>query len=172
MRFAHFVAAAAFVATAIVRIYWLFAGNKFERFTALFPVKPRDWVNMFRLMKKYMMIHPERGPHYLGHNPMQQLSYTGIYIAAGLEVLTGFILYGVHNPGGFFDGVFGWMTPLMGGLQMVRFIHHALMWAFVIFLPIHVYLGVRSDVMDREGTMSSIFSGGRFVRSDAHFEDE
>jgi len=172
MRFGHFVAASALVATAIVRIYWLFAGNKFERLSALFPVKLRDWANMVRQVKKYLMIHPEREPHYLGHNPMQQLSYTSLYIVAGIEVMTGFILYGVHNPGGFFDSAFGWMTPMMGGLQMVRFIHHVLMWVFVIFFPIHLYLGIRADVMDREGTMSSIFSGGRFVRSDAHFEDD
>src|SRR5512146_3451202 len=38
VRFIHFVAAGVFVATAIVRIYWLFAGNQFERLGALFPV--------------------------------------------------------------------------------------------------------------------------------------
>src|SRR5690349_1011579 len=36
-RFVHFAAATVLVATAIVRIYWLFAGNKFERLPALFP---------------------------------------------------------------------------------------------------------------------------------------
>ena len=37
MRFLHFLAAAALVATGIVRVYWLFAGNKFERLAALSP---------------------------------------------------------------------------------------------------------------------------------------
>ena len=46
VRFIHFTAAAVFVATAIVRVYWLFAGNQFERLGALFPVRPRDWVNL------------------------------------------------------------------------------------------------------------------------------
>jgi len=35
-----------------------------------------------------------------------------------------------------------------------------------------VYLAFRADVVDREGEMSSIFSGGRFVRADVKFEDE
>lgn len=52
MRFLHFVAAAVLVATGIVRVYWLFAGNKFERFAALFPVRTRDWVNLVKTVKK------------------------------------------------------------------------------------------------------------------------
>ena len=39
IRFIHFAAAATLVATAIIRAYWLFAGNKFERLAALFPVR-------------------------------------------------------------------------------------------------------------------------------------
>lgn len=172
MRFIHFAAAAVLVATGIVRIYWLLAGNKYERFTALFPVRPRDWVNMLRTMMKYLMIHPERGPHYLGHNPMQQFSYTGVYLLVLVQVVTGFTMYGLANPGGFFATVFGWVAPLFGGIQIVRFVHHVVTWAFIIFVPIHVYLALRSDVMEREGSMSSIFSGGRFVRKDAHYEDD
>lgn len=172
MRFLHFVAAAALVTTGIVRVYWLFAGNKFERFAALFPVRPRDWVNMVRVVKKYLMIRPEAQPHYLAHNPLQQLSYTAIYAVTIVEVITGFAMYGQANPGGFFYLAFGWAVPLLGGIQLVHFVHHALMWVFLIFIPIHLYLGVRSDVMEREGTMSSIFSGGRFVRADEEYVDD
>jgi Ni/Fe-hydrogenase b-type cytochrome subunit len=172
MRFLHFAAAALLVTTGIVRTYWLFAGNKFERWTALVPWRPREWVNLFRVIKKYLMIHPEREPHYLGHNPLQQLSYTGIYALVLVMAITGLALYGLSNPAGFFYKAFGWVGPLLGGWQVTRFIHHILAWAFIIFVPVHVYLGVRADVMDREGTMSSIFSGGRFVRGDASYEDD
>ena len=172
MRFIHFAAAAVLVATGIVRIYWLVAGNKYERFKALFPVRPRDWVNMFRTIKKYLMIHPERGPHYLGHNPIQQFSYTAVYLLVLVQVVTGFAMYGLSNPGGFFATMFGWVGPLFGGIQIVRFVHHVVTWAFIIFVPIHVYLALRADVMDREGGMSSIFSGGRFVRSEVDYEDD
>lgn len=82
MRFLHFTAAAVFVTTGIVRIYWLFAGDKFERVTALFPVRRRDWVNLYKQVKYYLMIRPEKAPHYLGHNPLQQFSYTGMYLVA------------------------------------------------------------------------------------------
>lgn len=172
MRFLHFVAAGALVATGVIRVYWLLAGNKFERWTALFPVRPRDWVNMYRTTLKYLMIRPGHAPHYLGHNPLQQFSYTGMYAVAATQVVTGFVLYGLHNPGGVIHTAFGWIAPLVGGLQIVRFVHHVLTWAFLAFIPIHVYLAMRSDVMDREGTISSIFSGGRFVRADVTYEDD
>jgi Ni/Fe-hydrogenase b-type cytochrome subunit len=172
VRFIHFLAAAVLVATVIVRIYWLFAGNKFERWVALFPVRPRDWVNLFRQVKFYLMIHPEKAPHYLGHNPLQQFSYTGIYLLALLEIVTGFALYGQSNPGGFFFTVFGWLGPLFGGIQVLRFVHHVTTWAFLIFIPIHVYLATRADVLERAGSISSIITGGRFVPARQRFVDE
>jgi Ni/Fe-hydrogenase b-type cytochrome subunit len=172
VRFLHFTAAAVFVATAIVRFYWLFAGNKFERLGALFPVRPRDWVNLWKQVKFYLMIQPEKAPHYLGHNPLQQLSYTGIYAVAGAQVVTGFAMYGQASPGGFFYRTFGWVAHLLGGIQEVHFVHHILTWAFIIFFPIHLYLALRADHLERTGTISSIISGGRFVRSDERYVDQ
>lgn len=172
MRFLHFAAAGVLVATGIVRIYWLFAGNRYERWRALFPFRREDWVNLFRMVKYYLMIRPEKAPHYLGHHPLQQLSYTAVYALTLFMVVTGFSLYGLHNPGGFFYEWFGWVGRLLGGAQGVRFWHHVLTWAFLIFIPLHIYLSLRSDVMEKAGTMSSIFSGGKFVRTDVEFEDE
>jgi Ni/Fe-hydrogenase 1 B-type cytochrome subunit len=172
MRFIHFVAAGLLVMTGIVRGYWLFAGNRYERLAALFPVRPRDWVNMFRQVKFYLMIQPEKAPQYIGHNPMQQMSYTGIYLVTVVMVLTGFMLYGQSNPDGIFFNVFGWMVPLLGGIQIVRFTHHVLTWAFLIFIPIHVYLAMRADLLERAGVVSSIVTGGRFVDTSHHHVDE
>jgi Ni,Fe-hydrogenase I cytochrome b subunit len=54
----------------------------------------------------------------------------------------------------------------------VRFVHHAATWAFLIFIPIHIYLAIRADHLERTGVISSIISGGRFVPTDHHFVDE
>jgi Ni/Fe-hydrogenase b-type cytochrome subunit len=172
MRFLHFAAAGVFVATAIVRAYWLFAGNQFERWRALFPVWKQDWINAFKQVKFYLMIQPEKAPHYLGHNPLQQLSYTGLYTLAAAQVVTGFAMYGQSRPGGVWYTLFGWVVPLLGGIQVVHFVHHVLTWAFLAFIPIHIYLALRSDLLERTGTISSIISGGRFVRSDIKYVDE
>jgi Ni,Fe-hydrogenase I cytochrome b subunit len=80
------------------RVYWLFAGNKFERLRALFPVRGRDWVNMWKQVKFYLMVHPEKAPHYLGHNPLQQISYTAIYLMT-MVMVTGFTCMAVPSDG-------------------------------------------------------------------------
>jgi Ni/Fe-hydrogenase b-type cytochrome subunit len=87
-------------------------------------------------------------------------------------VFTGFALYGQANPGGLWYTLTEWYVPLLGGIQFVRFLHHIAAWVFLIFLPIHVYLALRADVIERGGTISSIVSGGRFVPEDHRFVDE
>jgi Ni/Fe-hydrogenase 1 B-type cytochrome subunit len=172
MRFLHFLAAGVLVATAIVRVYWLFAGNQFERWTALFPYHWRDWVNLARQAKAYLTVRPERAPRYLGHNPLQQLSYTGLYAVALVMVVTGFAMYGQSRPGGLWYRLFGWVVPLLGGIQVVHFVHHVLAWVFVIFFPVHVYLALRADLLERTGTISSIVSGGRWVPAGERYVDQ
>lgn len=173
VRLLHFVAAAVLVGTAVVRVYWLFAGNRYERWPALFPVSRKSVRGLFRMAAYYLMLPRSRRPHYLGHNPLQQLAYTAIYATAALVVLTGFALYAQAEPGGLVWRLTAWWLPWFpGGLRGVRLVHHASTWVFLVFIPLHVYLALRADVMDREGTTSSIFSGGRWVPVGQRFEDE
>lgn len=173
-RFIHFTAAALIVSAAILRVYWLFAGNKYARWNALLPVRGRDWRNLWKMLRYYFLVRQEDMPHYLGHHPLQQLSYTGLYAVVIVQIITGFAMYGLSNPGGLFHTAFGWVGPLFGGIQNARFLHHVLTWILLSFIPLHVYLAFRADVLDWgvRGEMSSIFSGGRFVRTDIAFEDE
>jgi Ni/Fe-hydrogenase b-type cytochrome subunit len=171
VRFTHFLAAALLVMTGIVRVYWLFMGNRYEQFRALFPFTRRDMKNLVRMTKFYLMMDRGRAPRYLGHNPLQQLSYTGIYVVGAVMVLTGFAMYGQSNPGGFIYTLFNWVNPLFGGAPIVRFVHHVFTWVFLIFIPLHVYFTLRSDALERTGTISSIISGGRFVSSSEEYID-
>jgi len=172
VRFVHFTAAGVLVATAMLRVYWLFIGNKFERWDALLPYTRDDWRRMWLVVKKYLFIEPWRSPHYLGHNPLQQITYTVVYAVAIAQVLTGFYMYGLAAPGGFFFTWFGWVGALAGGNQIVRVIHHVLTWVWAIFLPVHLYLTVRADVVHQESRISSMVGGGRYVRSDIEFVDD
>jgi Ni/Fe-hydrogenase b-type cytochrome subunit len=172
VRFAHFTAAGVLVATAILRFYWLFVGNKFERWRALFPFHKEDWVNLWRVLRAYMFVKAKEAPQYLGHNPIQQLAYTTLYGVALIQVVTGFYMYGLANPSGFFFGAFAWVGSLLGGAQIVRFVHHTLIWFWLIFIPIHLYLTIRGDVLHKESRLSSIVSGERYVRADVEFVDD
>jgi Ni/Fe-hydrogenase 1 B-type cytochrome subunit len=171
IRFIHFAAAAVFVMTGIVRAYWLFAGNRFERLPALFPVTPTNLKNLFKTGVSYLTFRPEKQPRYIGHNPLAQNGYTAVYVMAIIMVVTGFTLYGQSNPGGMIFRAFAWVSPLVGGLQRVRLIHHALTWAFLIFIVFHVYFALRADYIERVGVISSIITGGRYVTVDETYED-
>lgn len=170
-RLFHFTAAMLLSVTAIVRIYWLVAGNRFERFKALFPVRLRDQKNLLKQLRFYLFMPPKEMPAYIGHNPMAQMSYTGIYLVALVMVLTGFALYTTTHPNGWMYAVFYPVTTLLGGLQYVRLLHHVATWAFLIFVPVHVYLAMRADVIERGGGVSQMINGGKFVPLDEDFAD-
>lgn len=172
MRHLHFLAALVLVTTGMVRAYWLLAGNRFERLTALFPLRPRDLRNLWKLVKYYLFIgRSEDTPEYLGHNPLQQLNYTFTYVVAMLAVLTGFIMFGQALPTGTIYRLTNWMIPHFGGIQAVRLIHHATTWYFVIFVMAHVYLALRADKLKGGGLLSAIITGGRYFRPDEEYED-
>jgi Ni/Fe-hydrogenase 1 B-type cytochrome subunit len=171
VRFIHFTAAAVLVMTGIVRVYWLFAGNQFERLPALFPVTRKNLRNFVRTGVAYATMRPDKQPNFVGHNPLQQYSYTGVYILTAVMVVTGFTLYGQSNPGGLIFRAFGWVPPLLGGLQYVRLVHHVLSWGFIIFAMLHIYFAIRSDYIERAGGVSSIITGGRYISTDERYED-
>lgn len=172
IRFAHFTAAGVLVAMAIVRVYKLFVGNRFENWHALVPDVERDAKNMWLVVKKYLLIQPRKAPHYLGRNPLEQAVYLAMYLIAIVQILTGFYLYGLSDPGGFFFTTFGWVGSVFGGTPIVRFWHYILMWPWLVFIPVHIYMVVRADVLDQEGRVSSMVSGGRYARSDVEYIDD
>jgi Ni/Fe-hydrogenase b-type cytochrome subunit len=172
LRLIHFTVGWLLLATALLRIAGLFiASTKFQRWQALFPISMTDLRNLFKVMKNYLFCIFEHGPHYIGHNPLQQVAYTGIYLIGGVAVLTGFSLYAMYDTSNVFFWPVLWLNHLIGP-QYVRLIHLFTMWIFLAFIPIHVYLAIRSDTVEREGAISSIFSGGRWCRKGTKFEDD
>ena len=55
-----------------------------------------------------------------------------------------------------------WGVALLGSQQSARFLHHLVMWWFLIFAVIHIYFCVWNDCKNPEGLISSIFSGAKF----------
>ena len=164
LRLAHFIFGWVLLTTALLRVAGLFiSSTKYQRWQALFPITMTDIRNLFKVMKNYLLCIFEHGPHYIGHNPLQQIFYTFTYAVAAVMAVTGFIMIGQANPGGLIMHTFGRLAPLLGGLQMVRVIHHVATWYFPMFIIFHVYLSVRADLLDRSGTMSSMVSGSKPV---------
>ena len=52
----------------------------------------------------------------------------------------------------------------LGGLAIVRWIHHILTWCFILFIVVHIYMAFWYDVTFKQGTVSSIISGVTFKK--------
>lgn len=160
VRFIHMVAAFTFLGSVILRIYWMFAGNRFSRWTAFIPTNRRQLAEVPTQLGWYLFLRRE-APRIIGHNALAAASYLIVFFLFFVQTITGFALVGVHGTQPW-AALFGWLPGILG-LQGVRLIHHLVMWAILGFMVHHVYSAVLVDHWERNGLMSSIFTGFKFV---------
>ncbi len=161
VRFVHMVAAFTFLGSGILRTYWLFAGNRFSRWTAFVPTNRRHAAELANQAGWYLFLRREV-PKILGHNALAAGTYFVVFFLFLLQTATGFALAGADGTEPWAT-IFGWVPGLLGGLQGVRLIHHLLMWGVIAFMIHHVYSALLVDHWERNGLMASIFSGYKFV---------
>jgi Ni/Fe-hydrogenase 1 B-type cytochrome subunit len=126
-----------------------------------------DWPNTVKQLKFYALVSKEPAQHKYLYGPMQSLAYGGLMFMILLIVLTGVILMGAGYHAGLTAIAYKIVKPfenLMGGLAMVRWIHHILTWCFVLFIVVHIYMAFWYDVIFNEGTVSSMISGTLFKK--------
>lgn len=166
VRFAHFTAAYLMSFAFLVRLYWMFMGNRYARWDAFIPRNRerlksqwREAVNVIRVDILQLQKEPI---DYVGHNGLAALSYFAVFVATVFQIITGAALYAPMS-NSWLPGLFVWVSPLMGGDAIVRLWHHAMAWFFVLFTMIHVYLSIFHDMTEGRGEISSIITGARFV---------
>lgn len=156
-RYIHFFAAFVFSANILIRVYWMFKGNKFA---ASNPFRILFWKETFETVKFYLFLKNKK-PHYVGHNPLAQLSYW-IFQGIGSLILifTGFFMYFQPEPQSFWAKLFAWVPVVFGQNSFtIRSWHHLAAWAFMLFIVIHVYMALRDDYLEQNGAISSMFTG-------------
>lgn len=162
MRFLHFVFAYLFTVSVIARIIWMFIGNHHASWRAFLPWLSAKGRQNFIKMFRYYTFTGKKITYEVGHNPVAATAYLGIFVLFVFQIVSGFAMYGQFAPGGFWEGILGWMNPLIGN-QWLRLLHHGVMWLLVGFIINHIYSGWLMDVKMRNGTMSGIFSGYRYI---------
>jgi Ni/Fe-hydrogenase 1 B-type cytochrome subunit len=88
--------------------------------------------------------------------------YLFIFLLYLLMICTGFALYSEHAPGSLLNRAFGLLFALFSN-QTLRLLHHGSMWLIICFAINHVYSSILMDVKEKNGGISSIFSGYKFV---------
>lgn len=164
VRLIHFTAAFIWLVVGATRVVSAFTSrDRYLRWPSMWPLKSKQDVrNLGKVVKHYAFIS-EDGPLYLAHNPLQQLTYTLLYVACGVQMLTGLSLYSLYHQDLLFWQIVA--TPVhLFGIAPVRLFHAMMMfflWAFVI---VHVYLAVRADSLERHGGLSAMINGGVWLR--------
>jgi Ni/Fe-hydrogenase 1 B-type cytochrome subunit len=163
MRLIHFIGAILFSLAISTRLIWMFTGTRTARWNQLIPTSRARLRELFTMVKYYAW-PVGAPPGHDGHNPLAGLSYVGFYLLCLALMATGFALYA---PGAHVDSPmrwFGFLLPLLGGMQTARWLHHILMWGVLLFTMLHVYLAIFNARTARNGIIDSIVSGFRFAR--------
>jgi Ni/Fe-hydrogenase 1 B-type cytochrome subunit len=166
IRFVHLLFGVFLVFLFLWRIYLAF----FSRFHA-------DWKDFFAWtdikmtidqIKFYLLLKKE-GPDYKTlYGPLQSLAYIGLFFMVFIIGVTGLILMGAGYHAGFTAVIYTILRPvekLMGGLAVVRYIHHIFTWFFILFIVVHIYMAFWYDAVLKKGTVSSMISGVIFKKA-------
>ncbi len=169
IRFAHFAAGMILTVFFIGRIYWAFVGNHHAKQLFYIPFwRGEFWKEVWFEIKWYLFIAKEP-KKYVGHNPLAQLAmFCFITLGMTFMIVTGMALYAEGaGQGSFYDKLFGWVIPLVGGnSHVLHTYHHLGMWWIIVFMIIHIYVAIREDIMSRQSIVSTMISGHRTFKDD------
>ena len=166
MRVVHSYSAIVFTLAVLSRILWMFIGPGMARWRQFIPADRDRRRGFVGTIKFYLFMRPAPPP-FVGHNPVAGAAYTLVFGLYLVMILTGFALLSTSAGVGSPTGWFGFLVPLFGGTGLARWIHHVGMWLLIGFAIHHVYSGLLVSIVERNGTMDSIFSGWKwFPRHD------
>ena len=158
MRFWHGIAAYIFTANLLFRLYWFLVGNEYSKMRFW---RKEFWQDALATLRYYLFLTREHTTH-VGHNSVAQIMYLiFIWIASFVMILTGFAMRATATSDGVL-GLFSWVIPAMNSESQVRMIHHLFAWGYAAFLLGHLYMVFRQDILDDDGTVSSMISGYKY----------
>lgn len=143
MRTLHFIFMFVLVLTAIVRVYWAFAGagsasqgsrtkiRDYRHFGPQRENKGKAWETV-----RYYVFLRKSHPVGAKYNTLQKGTYIAWLVLVALQAVTGFAIWA--NWQEFFLPI----TNLIGGLVVMRMVHYLIMWLFIITAWVHIYLSI------------------------------
>ncbi len=129
----HFLTVPFFILNGIIFIFLLLYTNQWKRLVpASFQIIPDSWNVFVHYATFNLPVEPNGFYHF---NALQQLSYFAVvFIMAPLAMLTGLAM----SPA--IDSRFHWYPKLFFNRQTARSFHFLIMFAYVIFIVVHVAL--------------------------------
>lgn len=173
IRLVHYVGAIVLDVILIIWMYLFFFGHH-PYFKFIFPLGPR-LKEAGQMLKHYFTLNPKDRPNT--SDKMDALNAWGILLLIivfkALMLITGFAMLtpqinfsNTAIPGGhyLFSSVGGIATIIFGDLANIRTAHHLMAWFMIVFVGIHIYIEIWREIFWKEGDISIVFSGYKFVR--------
>jgi len=161
VRFIHFVVAYTFLMTFIIRLYWSFAGNRYANIIQWLPLTGEKIGDLIHDIKCYLFLE-SKSTCKVGHTTLGAFTYVLLYLIFLFQIVSGFAMYSLNHQGILWTILGGWLLGVMD-LQTIRLYHHFAMYVILAFAMIHVYMSWSMDLKDKNGLISSIFSGYKFM---------
>ena len=161
MRFVHLLSAFAFLGAILIRVVWMFIGNRWSSWDQFIPTTRKRLKDLVETARYYGFMTWSPTPH-IGHNAMAGAAYAAVYGMAFVEILTGLALYSRVLGSRTLSFFVGWIPHVMD-IQWLRGIHFLVMFGFWMFFIHHLYTAILVSIEEENGVMESIFSGYKFV---------
>ncbi len=123
----HFIAMYLIIYGILIRIYYSWVSRDYRELM----FRPRDFREFPALFRYYLFIRKEP-PESGKYNAGQKLLYNAWAVLVFLQAVTGFGLY-------FPDGLAAFVR-MFGGPVVIRQLHFAITWVFIVSVALHVYL--------------------------------
>jgi Ni/Fe-hydrogenase 1 B-type cytochrome subunit len=150
-----------FSVAVLIRIYWMFAGNRYAGLSELLPLSGERWRNLWDSLLFFCFIRRDPAP-YRGHDALAGATYGVLFLIYLILIVTGLSLYTAVASADSPFHVFGFLAPWFGGLQRARLIHHLCMYVVLIAAVIHIYCVFLWSMVERSGEVDSMFTGYKF----------
>ncbi|MDR1634296.1 MAG: Ni/Fe-hydrogenase, b-type cytochrome subunit [Bifidobacteriaceae bacterium] len=167
VRMVHFTVGFLWIVLGLTRVVAAFTSrDRHQRWNEWWPLKSKQDVKYLGEVLGHYALIKNHAPLFLGHNPLQQLTYTAVYLACGVQMFTGLTLFGLYHQTNWFWELMA--TPAHWvGIPFIRLFHTMMMFCLWAFVIVHVYLAVRADSLERHGGISSMINGGVWLRQGA-----
>lgn len=176
VRLIHYLGAIVLDVVLLVWLYTFFFGHH-AYFKFIFPIGSR-LKEALQMLKHHFTLNPQDRPK-TGER-MDAMNAWGIFIFIiifkALMLITGFAMLSpqitAENtaiPGGqyVFSSIGSIAYLLFGDLATIRLAHHLIAWILIVVVCIHIYIEIWREAIWKEGDISIVFSGYKFVKRES-----
>ena len=175
-RWGHFMVAIIFDVTAIIIFYLTFFSRLEQPWKQVVPNK-KNIVQFFEVLLNLLTLN-RRKKFDSTHNDSFNVTYFFIFhfmliwmLLTGLQMYVHGLASGESSIGAWWPWILhfatDWTVVVTGGTLMdVRISHHATMWYLIIWVVFHIYYQVWRGIFWKEGDVSIMIGGSKFVKED------